>query len=249
MFVPGSRLAAGCTIVFVCGRVALGLVLIVSLAFPGTSLAKDYGRWKVTVSGRLQENWNSSATTSCAMTGHGRADLRFATARPLIVHLGRNKKFWTVRYPAVLHFNVAGAVSGDAVQQPPPSPDESCSWPSPTTWACGPLAYSARNEVLGARSGLVLADTHYFEFPPARHEPSDRACGPSASANLELMAPVHGTGDPFFRLTTARVARRRPIKIREHAEGPTGTTYEERTPYKVTATRQRDTKLVLTPIR
>jgi hypothetical protein len=230
-------------------RVSLGLLVVLLLAFPGEASAKDYGRWKVTVSGRLQENWNSPATTPCAITGHGRADLRFATARPIKVHLRRTHKVWSIRNPTVLRFKVDAAVSGTAVQQPPPSPDVSCSWPNPATWVCGPLAYSARYGVLAGRSGLALADTHYFEVPPARHEPDGRQCGPAADANLQLMDHVHGAAEPFFRLKPSRVARRHRMKIREHARGPSGSMYDEQPPFKVTATRRRDTKIVLTPIR
>jgi hypothetical protein len=232
----------------VIGRCALALLLIGSLAFPCTSPAKDYGRWRMTVSGRLQEHWTSPATTPCAITGHGGADLKFSTAHPLTVHLRRKAARWNIKSPTVLRFNVAAIVSGEAVQQPPP-PDESCDWPDPSTWTCGPLAYSARNELLGARSGLALADNHYFEFSPGRHEPSGHECGHSANANLQLDAPAHGTGDPLFRLTPARAARRRRMVIREHANGPSGTFNSERTPYQVDATRQRDARLVLSPVR
>src|SRR5690242_11519586 len=130
-------------------RAMLVLVFAGCAAFPSMShAAADYGRWRVTVSGHLTENWQSGATTPCAITGSGGVDLGFKTSSPITVHIRRRAGFWTIRTPAVLRLDVAGTVSGDAVQQPPSSPDDTCQWPAPDTWACGPLAYSAREEML-----------------------------------------------------------------------------------------------------
>jgi hypothetical protein len=103
--------------------------------------------------------------------------------------------------------------------------------------------------MLGGSSGLALADTHYFEFPAARHEPIGHECGHSARANLQLPEPTHGRGDPFFRLSSTTLRHRRRMVLTEHGDGPSGTTYDERTPYDVSATRRRETTLVLVPIR
>src|SRR3954471_17933720 len=107
----------------------LALVSVTCVALASIAHAADYGRWRVTASGHLTESWQSAATTPCAITGHGGADLSFKTPSPVTVHLRRKGKRWTARSPIILRFDVTATVSGDAVQQPPSS-DETCQWPS-----------------------------------------------------------------------------------------------------------------------
>jgi hypothetical protein len=240
-------------------RAALGILLAACVAVPSTAAARDYGRWQVTVSGHLQDRWESSASTACAITGNGAADLSFASSRPLTVHLRRittrgphRTHLWRVASLSVIQLSVSGTVSADAVRQPPPTPDDTCAWPDPATWSCGPLEYPARQELLGATSGLGLADTHYFDFPPRAHEPDGHECGlgqAGSGADLPVMRPAHGSAYPLFRLRPAKVARRRRIVIREHADGSSVNSYDERPPFEASDSRQRDATLVLTPVR
>jgi hypothetical protein len=238
--------------------VMLALLLAGCAALAGPASAADYGRWRVTVSGHVGDSWTGSSTASCAISGHGGADLDFTTAQAVTVHLrrvrvSRREVVWRLARRAILRLNVHGTVSGDAQRQPPPSPDDTCAWPDPATWACGPLEYSARQELLAGATGLGLQDSHYFEFPPDVHEPEGRACGvgqAGSGINLPIAGPQHGSTQPFYRLRRASVAARRRIVIHEHADASATPSYDnnEQPPFELTDDVARDTTIVLTPV-
>jgi hypothetical protein len=234
----------------------LGLVLTALLALAGTASAADYGRWRVTLSGHLTDQWQSPATTACAITGGGATDLTFKSSKPLTVRLRRVRitrklLLWRVSDRNEIRLAVKGTVTGQAQRQPPASPDGTCSWPDPANWSCGPLAYTARQQLLSAGSaGLGVDDTHHFDFPPRVHEPDGRQCGPGADADLPLDGPpAHGHQNVFFRLRPKQAAARHRIVLREHADGSWKNVFDEQPPFDVNFSRTRDTKIVLVPVR
>ena len=236
--------------------VSLALAVIASAALAAPAPAADFGRWRVTVSGQLHDAWQGSATTPCAISGTGAADLEFTTTQPVVVRLRRvriaeHTRVWKLAPRAVLRLAVRALVSADARQQPPASEEQTCAWPGPATWACGPLEYTARQELLAGPAGVGLQDTHYFEFPPRAHEPEGRECGlgqAGSGADLPLLDPARGTPQPSYRLRPAVVAKRRRIVIGEHADGSSTGSHDEQPPFAVTDSRVRDTTIVLAPV-
>lgn len=254
--------------------VALAAAGVLSLATAAASPAKDYGRWRMTLTGEVHEQWRAPDTGSCAVTGSGTGDVRFATAQPIAIRLRRIPL--SARFPAhwdagadPFRFSVSTSAStaASAVRQPSADPDNPCSGPDPQTWTCGSLAYSARAQV---KPGVRILRRNRFGFPtafgppgflvtslepgglaPSEHRPDGSAgCFEADSIDFGL-APFTPGKELLFQLPSpARVAHLRRIAVPADTTATRTINVDEGAAvYHVNLTYQRRALLVLTRVR
>jgi hypothetical protein len=228
---------------------------------PPAADGKDYGRWRLSLTGEIHKQWSAPDTTPCAITGQGAGDLRFNAVRTIRLRwIPKGPRFpahWDAGGNSVaFRAEATGSTAADATQQPPSGPEGSCAWPSPSTWRCGPFSYSASSELHGGwlpgrghPSGLVvMSSTHGSGLSPSSHLAADsRDCFAGSSMDYTLGDRFAGKA-LFLRLPgPSVVAARHRLTVSEHTGAADNGLYDESAgAFRSIGQVQRSAHLVLT---
>ncbi|MDX6698777.1 MAG: hypothetical protein QOE65_2174 [Solirubrobacteraceae bacterium] len=240
--------------------ITFALCLLAGLVAASPAAGRDYGRWRMALTGEIHKQWSAPATTPCAITGSGGVDLRFSASKTLrlrwVAASPRSPAHWDAgrtvfTFPAA----ASGRTSASAVRQPPSDPERTCSWPDPQSWSCGAFAYSAPSLIQGAwlrrpphPSGFLVKSSDRA-LSPSAHEPADSVgCFEASTIDYTLGDSLAGKALYFQLPGPARVAGLRRIAVSETGAATTGSNFDEPNggSFPVTDRFQRRSQLVLT---